>query len=106
MDEKVLADSLKDLGARIDQTRKPKRGAQESGVAPAEGEPAAGRGSLVAAAFRIGVELVVAVGLCAGAGLMLDRWLDSWPLAAIIGFFLGVGAGFRNVYRAGEQISR
>lgn len=51
-------------------------------------------------AFRISLELVVAVIVGAGIGWALDRWLGTRPWGMIILFFLGVAAGLVNVYRA------
>ena len=50
--------------------------------------------------FRIGIELVVAVGLATGLGWAIDRWLGTRPWGMIVLFFLGVAAGMLNVYRA------
>jgi ATP synthase protein I len=52
------------------------------------------------AAFRIGVELVAALIVGVGAGLLLDRWLGTAPWFLIVFFFLGAAAGVLNVYRA------
>jgi len=51
-------------------------------------------------AFRIGVELVAALIVGVGIGLLLDRWLGSTPWFLIVFFFLGAAAGVLNVYRA------
>src|SRR6201995_344529 len=50
--------------------------------------------------FRIGIELVVAIGLSTGLGWAIDRWLGTRPWGIIVLFFLGVAAGMLNVYRA------
>jgi len=55
-------------------------------------------------AFRIGVELVAALVVGVGAGLLLDRWLGSTPWFLIVFFFLGAAAGVLNVYRAASRI--
>ncbi len=51
-------------------------------------------------AFRIGVELVSALIVGVGIGLLLDWWLNTGPLFLIVFFLLGAGAGIVNVYRA------
>ena len=51
-------------------------------------------------AVRIGVELVAGVGVGAGIGYFLDRWLGTGPWLLILFFFLGAAGGMMNVYRA------
>jgi len=48
---------------------------------------------------RIGVELVAALLVGIGGGLLFDNWLETRPWGLIIGFLLGAGAGIVNVYR-------
>jgi ATP synthase protein I len=55
--------------------------------------------------FRIGIELVVAVGVATGLGWAIDHWLGTRPWGMIALFFLGVAAGMLNVYRAVAGIS-
>ncbi|WP_448207705.1 AtpZ/AtpI family protein [Azospirillum sp. sgz302134] len=54
----------------------------------------------LAIAFRIGTELVAAMIVGVGGGLLLDRWLGTAPWGLIVMFFLGAAAGILNVYRA------
>jgi len=87
-------DPLARLGERLERAR-----------AKRDGEPMAGadQGALqqgVGQGLRIGVELVVAVVVATGLGWGLDSWLGTRPWATIVLFFLGVGAGMLNVYRA------
>ncbi len=56
--------------------------------------------SVAGLAYRIGVEIVVAVGFGLGSGLLIDHWLGTRPWGLVIMFFLGAGAGVLNVYRA------
>ena len=55
-------------------------------------------------AMRVGVELVAALVVGVGIGLLLDRWLGTAPLFLVVFFFLGAGAGILNVYRAASGI--
>lgn len=48
-------------------------------------------------AWRIGIELFVAVGVGFFAGKQLDIWIDSKPLFMIILTMLGFAAGIKNV---------
>ena len=55
--------------------------------------------SALGIAFRVATELVVSVMFGVGVGWGLDRWLGTAPWFLLVFFFLGVGAGFLNVYR-------
>jgi len=48
---------------------------------------------------NLGIELVVAVFVGGLGGHAIDRWFHSDPLFLILGFFVGVAAGFLNCYR-------
>jgi ATP synthase protein I len=91
--------SLDDLDTRL-------RRARESGQRHA----AKNRGTLRAPtsglgiAFRIGVEMVAALVLGVGIGLLLDRWLDTAPWFLLLFFFLGSAAGILNVYRTASGL--
>ncbi len=49
--------------------------------------------------FRAGVEVVSALAVGVGLGLVLDRWLGTWPWLFLVFFVLGSAAGVLNVYR-------
>ena len=51
-------------------------------------------------AFRVGAELVSALIVGVGLGLLLDRWLGTAPWGLLLMFLLGSAAGMLNVYRA------
>ncbi len=55
-------------------------------------------------ALRIGVEMVSALAVGVGIGLLLDYWLETAPWFLVVFFFLGAGAGIMNVYRAASGI--
>jgi ATP synthase protein I len=55
--------------------------------------------------LRIGIELVVAIGIATALGWAIDRWLGTRPWGIMVLFFLGVAAGMLNVYRAVSGIS-
>ena|SRR5215469_345434 len=92
-------DPLAQLGKRIDRAR-----TQQIRKEPAVGD----RGVLqqgVGFGFRIGLELVVAIGAATALGWAIDHWLGTRPWGIIILFFLGVAAGMLNVYRAVSGIN-
>jgi len=91
--------SLKDLDRRL---RTAREAGDEQKASPGGGlfDGQTGFG----AAFRIGVELVAALGVGVAIGLLLDSWLDTAPWFLVVFFFLGAGAGILNVYRAASGI--
>src|SRR3546814_7162662 len=50
-------------------------------------------------ALRIGVEIVAALIVGVGIGLLLDWWLGTKPWFLLLFFVLGAAAGFMNVFR-------
>ncbi len=66
-------------------------------------KPEAGQGGLPTSSWgfglRAGVEVVSALVVGVGLGLMLDRWLGTWPWLFLVFFVLGAAAGVLNVYR-------
>lgn len=49
--------------------------------------------------FRAGVEVVAALGVGVFLGIVLDRWLGTWPWLFLLFFVMGSAAGTLNVYR-------
>lgn len=49
--------------------------------------------------FRAGVEVVSALVVGIVIGLLLDRWLGTWPWLFLLFFVMGSAAGILNVYR-------
>lgn len=45
-----------------------------------------------------GLQMIITIGIGMFAGYYLDKYLNTTPLFIIIFVFLGVGAGFRNLY--------
>ena len=97
MDERDTQDPLRNLEQRLDRARRG-RERNASGSSPQDG-PSAARGAL-GLALRIGLELVVAVVVATAIGWAFDSWLGTRPWGMILFFFLGVGAGMVNVWRA------
>ena len=49
--------------------------------------------------FRAGLEVVSALAVGILIGLLLDRWLGTWPWLFLLFFVAGSVAGILNVYR-------
>ena len=64
------------------------------------------RGSFMGNAFKLGTELVAAVGVGTIIGFILDSWFDTKPWLIIIFFFIGAAAGMLNVIRAANRMQK
>ena len=64
------------------------------------------RGSFMGSAFKLGTELVAAVGVGTIIGFILDSWFGTKPWLIIIFFFLGSAAGILNVIRTANRIQK
>ena len=64
------------------------------------------RGSFMGNAFKLGTELVAAVGVGTIIGFILDNWFDTKPWLIIIFFFLGAAAGVLNVIRTANRMQK
>ena len=57
-------------------------------------------------AFKLGTELVAAVGVGTIIGFILDTWFGTKPWLIIIFFFLGAAAGMLNVFRTANRMQK
>ena len=64
------------------------------------------RGSFMGNAFKLGTELVAAVGVGTIIGFILDSWFGTKPWLIIIFFFLGTAAGILNVFRTANRMQK
>ena len=64
------------------------------------------KGSFMGSAFKLGTELVAAVGVGTIIGFILDSWFDTKPWLIIIFFFLGAAAGMLNVIRTANKMQK
>ena len=99
-DKAAKPKSLEDLDARLKKARREGRSTAR-GPASETAEQPSGLG----VAWRISIELAVAIGVCGAIGFGLDRWLDTAPWLMLVFLVLGFAAGIRNVYRAAQQIA-
>lgn len=58
------------------------------------------------AGMRIATEILAALVVGTGGGIVLDRWLGTSPWLLILGFVLGCAAAFVNVLRTAKDLDR
>ena len=95
MSDSDKPDPLARLGQELDRA--------QAAHAPRPAAERGGAGNLqqgMGLGFRIGIEFVVAIVVATGLGWAIDQWFGTRPWGTIVLFFLGVGAGMVNVYRA------
>ncbi len=56
--------------------------------------------------FKISTEIIAALVVGVGIGLIVDNYFNTKPLGLIIFFILGALAGFLNVYRVMRRIEK
>ena len=64
------------------------------------------KGSFMGSAFKLGTELVAAVGVGTIIGFILDSWFGTKPWLIIIFFFLGAAGGMLNVFRTANRMQK
>ena len=62
------------------------------------------KGSFMGNAFKLGTELVAAVGVGTIIGFILDSWFGTKPWLIVIFFFLGAAAGMLNVIKTANRM--
>ena len=60
----------------------------------------------IGALSAVGFAFVLAVVMGAALGYGIDRWLGTSPWFFLLGFFVGVVAGVRSVFRTVSAVSR
>ena len=94
MSDSDKPDPLARLGQELDRAQAARAPRPEVGAGAGNLQHGMGLG------FRIGLEFVVAIVVATGLGWAIDQWFGTRPWGMIVLFFLGVGAGMVNVYRA------
>jgi len=56
--------------------------------------------------FKISTEIIAALVVGVGIGLIVDKYLETKPFGLIIFFIFGALAGFLNVYRVMRRIEK
>jgi ATP synthase protein I len=88
--------SLDDFDERLRAARKH----QDDAFGKGSNKGRAGKGqSGIGFAFKIGADIVSALIVGVGIGLLLDNWLETKPWFLVVFFILGAAAGFMNVFR-------
>ena len=64
------------------------------------------KGAFMGNAFKLGTELVAAVGVGTIIGFILDSWFGTKPWLIIIFFFLGTAAGILNVFKTANRMQK
>ena len=64
------------------------------------------KGSGAGFGFKISTEIIAALVVGVGIGLIVDKYLGTKPFGLIIFFIFGAIAGFLNVYRVMRRIEK
>ena len=64
------------------------------------------KGSGAGFGFKISTEIIAALVVGVGIGLIVDKYLGTKPFGLIIFFIFGALAGFLNVYRVMRRIEK
>ena len=67
---------------------------------------APGEASALAQASILGLTFVAAIVLSLAAGWWLDRRLGTSPACLLLGLFLGIAAGFKNLFTFSRRLDR
>src|SRR5690606_17959248 len=95
--------SLDKLGERLKAARE--RHEQSEGRRATRGDDDGGPSGL-GVGLRMATEIVAAVGVGTGVGLVLDSWLGTKPWLMVVFLLLGCGAAMLNVMRAANELDR
>jgi ATP synthase protein I len=97
-DDAALRARLAQLSSALEKTR---QGTAQPSDATDAASTSQSIGTAANLGFRVLVEFVTAVVLGPVIGWQIDAWLKTGPVFLVIFLFLGMAAGFLNVYRIG-----
>ena len=100
MTEQKKTVSIQDLDARLKLARQSAEETAEK--ASSKGRSRSGLGL----AMRLGVEIVSALVIGVGIGLLIDYWFGTKPWFMLLFFVFGAAAGVMNVYRVATGIGQ
>ena len=92
----MIDDKLKQLKERIDTAE------TTNSPPPPKQKKQSGAGF----GFKISTEIIAALVIGVGIGLIVDKYLGTKPFGLIIFFIFGAIAGFLNVYRVMRRIEK
>lgn len=55
--------------------------------------------------FDLGLNFIVSILLCSGAGFALDKWLGTLPLFMLVGMLLGFAAGLYVIWQKIQRMN-
>ena len=99
MSDPTKPPSLDDLSRRLSKARK-EQGLDRDAGADRDRTVGAGLGM----AYRIAIEIVVAVVVCTGIGWAIDQWLGTTPWVMLVLLLLGFAAGLNNAVRTANRM--
>lgn len=85
---------LKQLNQKIEAAKSRNQDNSQSDVQPSQ----------LGKVMKLTVEIVAALGIGVGIGILLDNFFDTRPLFIIIFFLLGGCAGILNVFRVAKSM--
>lgn len=91
--------SKNELGERISKARR-EAGLEEDDKADDQRLS----GAALGAAWRMSIEIVVALFVCTGIGWALDYWLETKPWLMLVFLVLGAAAGINNAVRTAMRM--
>ncbi len=100
MSKPKRSSSLDDLGDRIKDVQAKRRAREPKGPSGGAGTSGLGVG------LRMATEIVAAIIVGTGVGLVLDTWLGTKPWLMVLFLMLGCAAALMNVMRAGKEMER